>query len=100
MRPAITGIPVATPACRVQLSGRSDHVVVISTLFHLHDRAAAMLMQVKLRANVFLRACIAGDAAHEVVFSIGPEAGEHAVRVSDATAHVLLLMMQLSARSA
>ena len=55
-------------------------------------------MQVKLRASLVLRARIAGDAANEVVFSIGPETGEHAVQVPDSAAHVLLLMMQLCGR--
>lgn len=56
------------------------------------------LMQVKLASGVVLRASVVDDTAVE--FSVGPETGEHGVRVSDAAAHVLLVMQQLAPRVA
>jgi hypothetical protein len=59
-----------------------------------------MIMQVRLRGDVFLRASVVEHTAGDdtVTFSIGPEMGDHAVCVSDTTAHVLLMMLQLSGR--
>jgi hypothetical protein len=58
------------------------------------------IMQVKLRGDVFLRARISGDPGGEqaVELSIGPETADHAVRISEATAHALLVMLQLTGR--
>jgi hypothetical protein len=53
------------------------------------------IVQLKLRADIFLRARSAGVAGSEVVFSVGPEHGEHVIPVSDAAAHVLMLMLML-----
>jgi hypothetical protein len=59
-----------------------------------------MIMQVRLRGEVFLRASLVRDAAGEqaLVFSIGHETGDHTVRVPDTTAHALLTMLQLAGR--
>lgn len=59
-----------------------------------------MIMQVRLRGDAFLRANIVEHAGNEqtVAFSLGPETGDHAVRVSDTTAHTLLVMLRLVAR--
>jgi hypothetical protein len=59
-----------------------------------------IVMQVKLAGDAFLRATIAAReaGAPAVVFSVGPETGEHAVTVTDTAAQVLLLMMQLRGR--
>lgn len=59
-----------------------------------------MIMQVKLRGDVFVRANVVEDAGNDrtVAFSLGPETGEHAVHVSDITAHTLLAMLQLVGR--
>ena len=56
------------------------------------------MMQVKLVSGVVLRASVVDDATVEL--SVGPETGEHTVRVSDAAAHVLLVMQQLAPRVA
>ena len=59
-----------------------------------------MLIQLRLRADIFLRARIAGAAGSEVVFSVGPEHGEHVIPVSAVVAHVLMLMLPLMSRPA
>ena len=59
-----------------------------------------VILQGRLRGDVVLRASVVerGGGDDAIASSIGSEHGEHAVRVSDATAHALLAMLQLVGR--